>query len=577
MPRSPTDPCPGSRSVTSTGSPSRPLPVSRSSTRRGRRSITTIPLAGGGHGLALVPDLDDTPRLYVTSGGPTSPGYDVIAVGGDAAKGGPVSQSHNPLPGPGSWVTYDAASQIVHIMGLRPNVDSRRRPATRTSRTPGRSTSSSPSVARMRSSPMPSCRRGSSRAPGPPTSSRTTRRPTASSSSSSTAPAPSASIDMGSHAFAWRLPGVIAGAITAALLYLLARILFRRRLVAGLGRALRPDRRHVLRPGPDRDERRLRRACSSSPPTRSSPRSGPAGGGAAPRSGSAIPIVGVLLGLALASKWVAAYAIGALAPPAPDPERPRPGPGDPRSDRDHQRARLHGHHGARGTGVREPDVPPDHGRADPGGRGRGGAPPGRLDRRRVPVRGPRPGRPRHPPLLPGAGPRDARPGRRGGHPVDDPVAPGDRPRGGLTRSSTCSSRRRRGSASGRSPRHRPRTTRSACSTHPARRPTAGSGPGTLLGIPIVWALASLVAVPLVVYVISYIPWAMVEGHQLFPGWPPGHTGQTLLGPDPGDVRLPQQPQRGPPGVVAVVGLADEPQARLVLPGVAGQRDRGVDL
>jgi hypothetical protein len=43
-----------------------------------------------------------------------------------------------------------------------------------------------------------------------------------------------ASIDAGSHAFAWRLPGVIAGAITAVLLYILARILFRRRLIAGL-------------------------------------------------------------------------------------------------------------------------------------------------------------------------------------------------------------------------------------------------------------------------------------------------------------------------------------------------------
>ena len=44
----------------------------------------------------------------------------------------------------------------------------------------------------------------------------------------------SASINLGYHAFAWRLPGVIAGAITAALLYLLTRILFRRRLVAAL-------------------------------------------------------------------------------------------------------------------------------------------------------------------------------------------------------------------------------------------------------------------------------------------------------------------------------------------------------
>ena len=34
--------------------------------------------------------------------------------------------------------------------------------------------------------------------------------------------------------------------------------------------------------------------------------------------------------------------------------------------------------------------------------------------------------------------------------------------------------------------------------------------------------------PVVVYVISYIPWALIENHQLFAGWPPGHTGQTLL-------------------------------------------------
>jgi hypothetical protein len=53
-------------------------------------------------------------------------------------------------------------------------------------------------------------------------------------------------------------------------------------------------------------------------------------------------------------------------------------------------------------------------------------------------------------------------------------------------------------------------------------------PGWLLGLPVVWVAASLLVLPLVVYVISYIPWAFVENHQLFVGWPPGHTGQTLL-------------------------------------------------
>ena len=39
-------------------------------------------------------------------------------------------------------------------------------------------------------------------------------------------------MDVGHHAYAWRLPGVLAGVAMAVLLYLLARLLFRRREVA---------------------------------------------------------------------------------------------------------------------------------------------------------------------------------------------------------------------------------------------------------------------------------------------------------------------------------------------------------
>jgi hypothetical protein len=35
-------------------------------------------------------------------------------------------------------------------------------------------------------------------------------------------------------------------------------------------------------------------------------------------------------------------------------------------------------------------------------------------------------------------------------------------------------------------------------------------------------------IPLGLYVVSYLPWAAVESHQIVAGWPPGHTGQTLL-------------------------------------------------
>ena len=50
----------------------------------------------------------------------------------------------------------------------------------------------------------------------------------------------------------------------------------------------------------------------------------------------------------------------------------------------------------------------------------------------------------------------------------------------------------------------------------------------MLGLPVLWGAVFLVALPIAVYVISYLPWAMIEGHQIIPGWPAGHTGQTLL-------------------------------------------------
>jgi hypothetical protein len=62
---------------------------------------------------------------------------------------------------------------------------------------------------------------------------------------------------------------------------------------------------------------------------------------------------------------------------------------------------------------------------------------------------------------------------------------------------------------------------------PGPPPSGWLRPGWGLGIPVVWAAVCLVALPLVVYVLSYVPWAMVENHQIVAGWPAGHTGQTL--------------------------------------------------
>jgi hypothetical protein len=52
--------------------------------------------------------------------------------------------------------------------------------------------------------------------------------------------------------------------------------------------------------------------------------------------------------------------------------------------------------------------------------------------------------------------------------------------------------------------------------------------GWAYGLPAVWLVGSLLAIPAVVYVTSYLPWAQIENHQLWAGYPVGHTGQTLL-------------------------------------------------
>ena len=145
--------------------------------------------------------------------------YAVVAIAGDSAKDGPADRGSHPLPGPGTRVVYDASSQQVHILGTGPRVG--RDPP----RIPGPCTSSSrtgtPST-RMRACPMRSCR-----SPGRPTSNRSTRPTIRSACSCSSGDGVAAEVDLGSHAFAWRLPGVLAGALTAGLLFLLARILFR--------------------------------------------------------------------------------------------------------------------------------------------------------------------------------------------------------------------------------------------------------------------------------------------------------------------------------------------------------------
>jgi Gpi18-like mannosyltransferase len=69
---------------------------------------------------------------------------------------------------------------------------------------------------------------------------------------------------------------------------------------------------------------------------------------------------------------------------------------------------------------------------------------------------------------------------------------------------------------------------------PAEAPRGWLRLGAGWGLPAIWLVVGLLVIPIGLYVVSYIPWAMVENHQLWAGatpgtgWPAGHTGQTLI-------------------------------------------------
>jgi dolichyl-phosphate-mannose--protein O-mannosyl transferase len=120
-----------------------------------------------------------------------------------------------------------------------------------------------------------------------------------------------ATVDIGGNAFAWRLPGVIMGAVTAACLYLLARLLFRRRTIGLVTAVL------VLAGGMFFANARI--AMNDTYVTGFTVAAvmlfAPIYLGIWRRRwqvAGALALIGILLGLALASKWVAAYAIGGL-------------------------------------------------------------------------------------------------------------------------------------------------------------------------------------------------------------------------------------------------------------------------
>ena len=81
--------------------------------------LQTVALPGGAQGLALVEGIDD-PKLYVTTAGSNGPRYHVMTVGGEGATGTVTAGGNYPLPGAGSVVRWNDATQQVHIVGSPP-------------------------------------------------------------------------------------------------------------------------------------------------------------------------------------------------------------------------------------------------------------------------------------------------------------------------------------------------------------------------------------------------------------------------------------------------------------------------
>ncbi len=476
-------------------------------------TTSTITMDGGARGFAMVTEIDD-PKLYVTTGTATEPAYAVILVGGDDAANGPVDRGSRPLPGLGSRVAYDDATQQVHILGRSPAATA----ATGTGWTVYVIEPHADAVyadATLPAGMQPAAWAMDVEASYP---SQDRQQLLVFGADGLTT-----SIDVGSHAFAWRLPGVIAGVLMALCLYVLARILFRRRLVAVLvGVFVLVDGMLFVQSRIGMNDVYVGLFIVAAYTLF-----------AAVWTGwwrwrgafwVALPVVGLLLGLALASKWVAAYAIGALALLLLV-----------RSALGRVVAIL----GLIGiTGVL------GYLAISPAGEGIGNVPFMAImialtlvavvtavfhpiawtDEEMwlallVPVAagavvffGA---------LLVGRLDTSLALGPLAVTPLLAAIALG-------LGSIAVYAAFRVAAAVGYGPLAGRDGGPGSAVDPPAPAPTGWLRPGWLLGLPLVWATVCLLAIPVAVYVASYLPWAAIENHQLWDGVPAGHTGQTLI-------------------------------------------------
>ena len=473
-------------------------------------SSTTM-LDGGAYGLTLVTGLDDT-KLYVTTGTEDAPAYQIIQVAGDDAADGPLDKGSHPLPGLATRIAYDAATQQVHVLGRRPDGNGWTVYVVEPH-----------ANAVYADAALPSGMDPVGWAMDVESDYQTDDRQQLLVFGSE---GQTASIAVGSHGFAWRLPGVLAGVLMAACVYLLARILFHRRSVAvAAGAFVLLDGMAFVQSRIGMNDAYVGAFILAAYTLFAAIWTGWWRGRAAFWIG--MPIVGALLGLGLASKWVAAYALGALVllllvrsalgrvvailgligltavlgyMAVADP------PGESAGNLPFFALMIGITLVAVVTAVFHPIAWTDEetwlALIVPTAVGAaiffGSLAIGRLNTTLV------------------FGPVSTTP-------LLAAIA-------AALGSVVVYAAFRVGATFGYGPMAAPRAaggTQGALEP-PAPAPTDWLRPGWLLGLPLIWATVSLVGIPLIIYVVSYLPWAAIENHRLWEGFPAGHTGQSLL-------------------------------------------------
>ncbi len=250
--------------------------------------VVSLPLGGPAGGMTLDGSGLDQPTLYVASDRTLR----TVQLPSD---GPPTLGSPVPMPGTVSNVTWDAASNMIHALGRTPDGAS---PTIYVVEPHGNAVYANANL------PFTPAAWAFDQQPDNPGADR--QQILVFSSTGSVAAA-----DAGSHAFGWRLPGVIAGALLVALLYLLARLLFQRRSVGLFVAAFAlTDGMFFANSRIGMNDTYSAVFIVAAYVVYAALALGRWRGRSALLVG--LPLMGVLLGLALASKWVGAYAIGGI-------------------------------------------------------------------------------------------------------------------------------------------------------------------------------------------------------------------------------------------------------------------------